>query len=916
MPGANRLCLKLFAAAAIMLTAVRVFAGDGHGTLSAEASSDGIKIGNALFDISIFSKVIVCEPPWKTMRFYTMKSPLEFTNTAQTAAIATEPTADFRLDEYSVKLNGDSGIVTLNMSLTADLPTFMEYTMFTLPDYLLADAKFTAADIDGKKVSGEVPQQYSGKSEIRYLVRNAKSFSAVNNLGTFSFEVETGPGFTVADRRGVPFENKSCYWIGCDGDMKPDTPVVSVVKFSFKLNPELKPAPVLPAAGTTHPTAIPDIFATAKFAVPQLPVPHEVVRRDTAAAIAAQRPVIDAGLAPEDAGKLSRAAARLFPAPLSADARPLNIVIGPDDRLPAPPDSYLLDISPDRARITAATARGAFYALQTMRTFRNPDGTFQCVEVRDWPDMPIRGIHLAHMDNHALENYAPVIENIMAPMKMNFLLLECEFVEWDALKGLHVRNSMPKRDLIELLKVADDNFIEAAPLIQTLGHTPWLFFGGKNLDLCEDPDYPYAFFTSNPRLYPLLEELFAEVTDTFNHPRYFHIGADETFLFGRFPNRPESVEKGSKQIIGDFVLWCHDYFTRRGITMMMWQDIFSTPQESPENGAGGPPHNTVELRKTLPHDIIFTVWRYSGDYEEFGDLNAVAADGFPVIGCSWFAPNNPENLTREARKVNALGMLSTTWIYSSDDQSSRHVSKKSNNWFAPPDAPFFYWFHQLAAYIRSGAFSWNETGAAAASIDAAKAFSTFYAAARRPEVRAGSLIDLSDAANIEISAAANPFVFQSVYGLDNLPDDITAGDVKFRLMTRNGKRAAIAVKSRNNPAFPESAGPVSLNGLTAAKLYFLHTTAGTTPEKYDIAATVAVKYEDGTAEEIPMRYAMEVGAPRLNFNYYLGVQNVLQTPDGRIWFATWKNPHPEKPIAALEVLSGMAPYYLFGVSAE
>ncbi len=916
MLGTYRLLIKIFAVA-VLSAAARLAAAD-YGALTAEASTDGFRIGNALFDVSVFSKVIVCEPPWKTMRFYTQKSPLELTNTSTLAAIATPQTADFRLDEYSVKLSGDSGVVTLNMTLTSDLPTFMEYTMFTLPADLLAGAVFTAVDADGATISGTIPQKYTGGTKIEYFVRNAKKFSAVNHFGTFSFEVETGPGFTVADRRGVPFENKNCYWIGCEGDMTPDIPVISVVNFSFKLNPELNPAPVLPTSDTTTAAEITDLFSTAQFTVPQLPVPHEIVRHSAApVAVMASAPEISGDLPNADKDRLVRAAARLFADTADTpDGKPLTIAVGPDDRMPQPPDSYLLEVSPAGVKIASATPRGAFFALQTLRSLRNPDGTFQCAEVRDWPDMAVRGIHLAHMDNHALENYAPVIENIMAPMKMNFLLLECEFVEWDALNGLHVRNSMPKRDLIELLKTANDNFIEVVPLIQTLGHTPWLFFGGKNLDLCEDPDYPYAFFTSNPRLYPLLESLFDEVIETFGQPRYFHIGADETFLFGRFPNRPESVEKGSKKIVEDFVLWSHAFFTDRGITMMMWQDIFSTPQESPENGAGGPPHLTAELRKTLPRDIVFTVWRYSGDYEEFGDLTAIAADGFPVIGCSWFAPNNPENLTREAKKVNALGMLSTSWIYTSDDQSSRHVSQKSNNWFAPPDGPFYYWFHQFSAYIRSGAYSWNESGAKAADIDAPQIFSTLYAAARRPAVRPGRLIDLSAAANIGITVENDPFLTGTVFGFEDFSGVVTAGDVKFQIMTRDGKPAAIAVKSRSNPDFPEVAGPVKLNVMKTQKLYFLHTSAGAAPEKYAVVATIIVKYQDGSTAEIPIRYAMEVGVPQSDFNYYLGVENVLNSGSGRLWFSTWNNPEPEKPIAEFEIHSGAAPYYLFGVSAE
>ena len=44
--------------------------------------------------------------------------------------------------------------------------------------------------------------------------------------------------------------------------------------------------------------------------------------------------------------------------------------------------------------------------------------------------------------------------------------------------------------------------------------------------------------------------------------------------------------------------------------------------------------------------------------------------------------------------------------------------------------------------------------------------------------------------------------------------------------------------------------------------------------------------------------------------------NVLVTPEGRIWYTVWDNPHPDKEIASLDIISSIMPYYLFGLSLQ
>ncbi|MEA4863089.1 MAG: glycoside hydrolase family 20 zincin-like fold domain-containing protein [Victivallaceae bacterium] len=875
------------------------------GDLRLEAAKSGFVLRDEFTDVSIFSRVVVCDPSWKPIYFSTGES-ASYENSGAGAAIAVGGSGEAICKKYSMNVDGNSGRVELEVEMVKDVPALLEYTVFTVPIDLLSGAEFTARTADGQTVSGRIP--FTGpQSDITNYVKDAVEFEADAPLGRFHFKAEKGPGFTVADRRATPFEFMRCFWIGANADLGKGEVFVSSVTFGFEPKPGLKFASPLPSNPTGVKIEAPRQSVPRQLNLPLLPQPRKISMPGGVCRLSGNFTVT--GVSPEDAARLRKAADRLFP-----DGCPARIAVDANADLPDE-DGYTLSIADGRAAVSARTARGAYYALHTLRALRRTNGEYPVAEIRDWPELKLRGIQAAQLDEHSLQHYTEVIENVMGPMKMNFLLLECEFVGWDATKGVHASNAMPKQDFLKLLEVARDNFIETAPLIQTLSHAPWLFVGKQNLDLAEDPEYPYAFFTSNPRLYPLLEKLFDEVTAAFGHPRYFHAGTDELYLFGRFPNRPETVEKGSQKVVYDFVMWVYDYCKKHDMQLMLWQDIFATHDESPENGAGGQPHNTWELRDKLPKDIIFTVWRYSGNYDKFGDLDALSAAGFPVIGASWYAPGNPEKLTREAIKLNAVGMLSTTWVYTSHDQSARPVDMVPGEWIAPPDAAFYYWFYQLAAYVRSGCMAWNPD--AGTDFDSSKIFCDLYEFAKPATVKTVRPLDLSAAANLEISPENNPFLLGGTFGFEAIPEIV--GDIPFKPMESNGRRAAIAVKSRLTPNFPETV-PVFRGNFKAGRLYFLNTVIGSEPKKYDPAATAVITYADGSKAEFPLRFEYEVGTPLTEYNRYLSTGNcaVIDSARGesRIWYSTWNNPHPEKDITGIDLKCEKNAYFLFGITAE
>jgi hypothetical protein len=93
-------------------------------------------------------------------------------------------------------------------------------------------------------------------------------------------------------------------------------------------------------------------------------------------------------------------------------------------------------------------------------------------------------------------------------------------------------------------------------------------------------------------------------------------------------------------------------------------------------------------------------------------------------------------------------------------------------------------------------------------------------------------------------------------------------------------------------------------------------------------ATLTVRYEDGTSTAIPLRLGIEVSSDLMAEPFepegarlaWVGIsrQGAVARPVKRLCRYTWRNPTPEKAVAALDLVSAKASagYCLFGVTVE
>ena len=305
-------------------------------------------------------------------------------------------------------------------------------------------------------------------------------------------------------------------------------------------------------------------------------------------------------------------------------------------------EGYALLVTEDYAAIAATTPQGAFYGVTTLLQLIALDEKdrlhFKGAEIVDYPSLSFRGIH-CFTSKHGSSELSRALRDLMARFKINKLVWECEFLKWDhAPQIAHEDRAMEKSEARKVIRVARENFIEPIPLVQSLGHSEWMFANGQNLDLAEDPETPYAYNPTNPDTYKFIFSIFQEALDLFQ-PKIFHIGHDEVTLTGRFPYRSQHTGKSATDLVMEDIHKLNQWFKKQNIDVMLWGDMFLADGEAPSSTYAPNKKEAGKRRELLPKDIWVADWHYRDvKPEEFISLPLFKELGHPVVGCTWYRP--------------------------------------------------------------------------------------------------------------------------------------------------------------------------------------------------------------------------------------------------------------------------------------
>lgn len=357
----------------------------------------------------------------------------------------------------------------------------------------------------------------------------------------------------------------------------------------------------------------------------------------------------------------------------SAESPTIEFKTASDDSAIAA-EGYILEVSSNGISIESRDATGFRHAVQTIKQLSHVDANGSIAvrhcSVRDWPSLKFRGVHL-FTGGGGTALHKMLFDRILAGLKLNSLVFEAEYVEWDSHPETHhPKYGMPKSQVRELLEDCKRLGIEVIPLVQSLGHCQWIFENGANLDIAEDPEAKWAYCVTNPRTYAFIFEVYAEAIELFK-PKTFHIGHDEYADRGRVPFREESKKHSVESLFVQDTLKLRAWFKKQNIRVMMWGDMLLAKGEGPDACHAKSKDVAETMRLQIPKDIIISDWHYADDAPEaFVNLDVFEEAGFETIAATWNRPGNIKNFAHAAYRAKSNGLLQTTWAgYSLDDAS-------------------------------------------------------------------------------------------------------------------------------------------------------------------------------------------------------------------------------------------------------
>jgi len=562
-------------------------------------------------------------------------------------------------------------------------------------------------------------------------------------------------------------------------------------------------------------------------------------------------------------------------------------------KAPIKEEGYYLLAAPKEVLVIGSDRRGSYYGMQTLKQLLvSPKGkaAIQCCAINDWPSLKFRAVHL-FVSSTSLAFHEKLIDKILSRYKFNCVMLEVDYMNFSFLPSPPAAFSASPESVRKEVQCAKEHLMDVYPVFATLGHCDAIFAGRKNLDLAENPDKPYAYCPSQPRLYPFLFKFFDDMYEVFDHPKVIHIGHDEVLDPEGFPRCPECIKKPLEKHFIDDVNKIREHIAAKGAKVAVWGDMMLFKGSDPDAMNATSEAQAQWMRDNLPKDVIVTDWHYEpGKPEQFKSLKLFMDTGHDTIAASWFTPANIEAFSKQAKNVGALGLLQTTWCGWLSDETAFRDS-----------------FNQFSAMVLAGEYAWNSGNTPLDKLPY-KADEEFRKQwdpiPVKQQQASGFVVDLSKAYNAELG---NWLEFGVGNSLKAVPTgDAWFGTDLFRLARDSGKPSAIRLASSLDGAQSHPKAASILIGRKASKLLFLHTTAWVDDTNRNIG-TYRIKYADGTDATIDIRYGDNV----ISWTDQRSIQGAIRcweglTPNGEkvsLHRLEWTNPFPAKEIKSIELIS-------------
>lgn len=332
-------------------------------------------------------------------------------------------------------------------------------------------------------------------------------------------------------------------------------------------------------------------------------------------------------------------------------------------------ESYTLDVTENRVDIRAPGARGAFYAIQTLRQLTATYGAkIPCCSVSDSPDFSYRGFYqdITRGRVNKPEKLRHIVD-MLSLYKVNSLQLYIEdaflFKEFEGM--ISAEEAMSAEEMIGLDEYCYQNFIELVPSLSTFGHLFTLLQSDRYNYLCELPEHKmtthywmekqwhHTIDPYNPDSIKVIGSMIEQYMPLFRSDK-FNICCDETMdlCSGRNAGR----DKGEAYFHHLNALI--DLVESHGKKVMMWGDVCMAHADLMQERVKSP----VTVLNWCYHK---TVPQWLGSFFAERGYESIVCPGtscwngfFEDIDTS---VGNISEFAALGKKYGALGMLNTNW---------------------------------------------------------------------------------------------------------------------------------------------------------------------------------------------------------------------------------------------------------------
>lgn len=497
-------------------------------------------------------------------------------------------------------------------------------------------------------------------------------------------------------------------------------------------------------------------------------------------------------------------------------------------------DGWALTIAGGRAVVAANDTRGAIYGALALADAIGPDRRAPALVAADRPAVPMRVVYhrvdTPDRGGVSPDRYVGFIRRALARGRVNLLVLDLRGAyRYERRPDLADPNAWTRDDLAKVVLAARRLGIEVVPGVDAPGHADWIT--GAFPELAESGD-PNTLCMRAPGTRALLTDVYDELFEVFEGPRFVHIGHDEVFWpdqrkFGD-ERCPRCAGTPRDRLFAEALGWTLDLVGARGARSIAWADMLLRGW----NGGRYGTWRSLELLAAPAREhLIAMSWGTRGD-----PVDTFAAANIPLIRAhTGYQDHKRGGLAAVSDRLDGEGLaLFVPFPWSAFGHS-------------PGEAPLVYHWTNV---VLSGTTGWRPDLAdrpIEPTLDALVNAPAYLPGYRHPPKWSGR----STPAPVRGAAAALDAV---------LPAEATVNGVRFTGLAARGAGAepiTVTVGGRVAGVSLLQATRASWAALVRFQAQRRQGRAGEGPE----AARVTVRWADGETATVPLRWGLDTWAP-------------------------------------------------------